>query len=158
SLHETVLERSSEISTLQRDTENQIRATRQDLGVLTDQTKKAVERFEFESRGLESVNQRVVDLRAALTDSETRLQGAAQATHTADELTSQTRARGAPGQTLTEEAGRVDVEFERLNAIRRDLDATEQLAKVASQEVARFVEARPQLEAGLRELNELSGA
>jgi len=158
SLHETVLERSSEISQLQRDTETQVRATRQDLGTLTDQTKKAVERFEFESRGLESVNQRVVDLRAALTDCETRVQGVATATHTADELTSQTRALAAHVQTLSEEVGRVDIEFERLNAIRRDLDSTEQLAKVASAEVARFVEARPQLEAGLRELNELSGA
>ena len=38
SQHETVLERSSEISQLQRDTENQVKATRQDLGVLVDQT------------------------------------------------------------------------------------------------------------------------
>jgi chromosome segregation ATPase len=158
SQHETVLERSSEISQLQRDTENQVKATRQDLGVLTDQTKKAVERFEFESRGLEAVNQRVVDLRAALSDCENRVQGVAQATHTADELTSQTRALAAHVQNLTEEVGRVDVEFERLNAIRRDLDSTEQLAKVASNEVAKFVEARPTLEAGLRDLNELSGA
>jgi chromosome segregation ATPase len=158
SLHETVLERSSEISSLQRDTETQIRATRQDLGTLTDQTKKAVERFEFESRGLEAVNQRVVDLRAALTDCEAKVQGVSQATHTADELTSQVRALASHVQTLTDELGRVDQEYERLNAIRRDLDATEQLAKVASIEVGKFVEARPTLEAGLRDLSELSGA
>src|SRR5262245_25360274 len=158
SQHETVLERSSEISQLQRDTETQIRATRQDLGTLTDQTKKAVERFEFESRGLESVNQRVVDLRASLTDCENRIQGVSQATHTADELTSSVRALASHVQTLTDEVGRVDIEFERLNAIRRDLDSTEQIARVASQEVGKFLESRPALERGLRDLSELSGA
>jgi chromosome segregation ATPase len=158
SLHETVLERSSEISSLQRDTETQIRATRQDLGTLTDQTKKAVERFEFESRGLESVNQRVVDLRAALTDCEGRVQGVSEATHTAGELTSQTRALAAHIQTLSEEVGRVDLEYERLNAIHRDLDATEKTSREMSEQVSQFLESRPAIEKGLRDLSELSGA
>ena len=158
SLHESVLERSSEISQLQRDTDSQIRATRQDLGTLTDQTKKAVERFEFESRGLESVNQRVVDLRSALTDSENRIQGVNEATHTANELTSQTRALAAHVQTLTEEVGRVDQEYDRLNAIRSELDSTEQKAREASTQVEQFLESQPALERGLRDLSELSGA
>ena len=158
SLHESVLERSSEISQLQRDTDSQIRATRQDLGTLTDQTKKAVERFEFESRGLESVNQRVVDLRSALTDSENRIQGVNAATHTANELTSQTRALAAHVQTLTEEVGRVDQEYDRLNAIRSELDSTEQKAREASTQVEQFLESQPALERGLRDLSELSGA
>ncbi len=158
SLHENVLERSSEISQLQRDTETQIRATRQDLGTLTDTTRKAVERFEFESRGLEAVNQRVVDLRSALTDCESRVKGVGDATHTADELTSQVRALAAHVQTLSEEAGRIDVEYERLNAIRRDLDSTGQTAREMSGQVSQFLEARPALERGLHDLSELGGA
>ena len=158
SLHETVLERSGEISSLQRETENQIRATRQDLGVLTDQTKKAVERFEFESRGLESVNQRVVDLRAALTECENRLQGATEATHTAAEATSHTRALAAHVQTLTDEVGRVGQEMERLNALRRDLDQAERTVQDVSTTLRQYEEARPALDTGLRDLAELSGA
>src|SRR5207249_179040 len=66
SLHEAVLARSGEISQLQREAEEQTRAARQDLSSLTDEMKKTVERFDFESRGLESASQRVADLRGAL--------------------------------------------------------------------------------------------
>ena len=158
SLHETVLERSGEISQLQRETENQIRSTRQELGTLTDQTKKAVERFEFESRGLESVNQRVVDLRAALTECENRLQGVTEATHAAGELTSHTRALAAHVQTLTDEVGRVGNEAERLNTMRRELDQAERTVTGLSTTLGQYQEARPTIEAGLRDLAELSGA
>src|SRR5204863_1227181 len=72
SLHESVLDRSSEIAQLQREAEEQTRATRQDLASVTDEMKKTVERFDFEGRGLESVSQRVADLRASLADCEIR--------------------------------------------------------------------------------------
>ena len=63
SLHEAVLERSSSISQLQRETDEHTEATRQDLNAMTGEMKKTVERFDFESRGLESVSQRVADVR-----------------------------------------------------------------------------------------------
>src|SRR5262249_34765468 len=62
-LHETVVDRSNELTQLQRQSQEQALATRQELTGLRDEMKNTVERFDFESRGLESVSQRVADLR-----------------------------------------------------------------------------------------------
>jgi len=158
SLHETVLERSTEISHLQRQTDEQMRATRQELSLLTDEAKKSVERFDFESRGLESVSQRVADLRRELSDCENRSRGLSEMSQTVGELRSQTTTLTTQLQTLSEEVGQVDQEMAKLRAIRRDLDETGRMVQDVCSQAGRFEEARPAIEAGIRDLAELSGS
>ena len=55
-LHEQVVERSTEISQMQRDTDEQVGATRQELHEVSEDMKKTVARFEFEGRGRRSVS------------------------------------------------------------------------------------------------------
>src|SRR5262249_29486770 len=59
SLHSSVSDRSNEMLDLQRETEKQAQAIRAELAHARDEMKNAGERFEFETRGLESVSQRV---------------------------------------------------------------------------------------------------
>ncbi len=157
-LHEAVLERSNEISQLQRETDEQTRATRQDLGAVSDEMKKTVERFDFESRGMESVSQRVADLRSSLSDCENRFKGLSEPSLAVGELTSKTQALASHLQTLSDDVGQVDQDMGRFQAIRRNLDETGRTARDVGVQLAQIEEARPIVEATLRDLEQLSGA
>src|SRR5258708_5796542 len=74
-LNEEVVERSRDMARLQRQTDEQASAIRHEMAAAQDQMKNAVERFDFESKGLESVSQRVADLRGTLSDFENRYRG-----------------------------------------------------------------------------------
>jgi chromosome segregation ATPase len=158
SLHEAVLERSAEISQVQRETDEQTRATRQDLSAVSDEMKKTVARFDFESRGMESVSQRVADLRGALSDCENRFKGLSEPSLAVGELRSKTQALTSQLQTLSEGVGRVGQDMERFLAIRSDLDETGRTARELVEQMAQIQEARPLVEATLRDLEGLGAA
>lgn len=158
SLHETVIERSREISQLQRDTDEQARGMRLDLASAQDELKKAVERFEFESRGLESVSERVTDVRASLSEFESRFTGLSESSQTVATLLSQAQALEDRIGSLSSEVERIGGESARLEAIRRDLDETARAAAETGAKVVRIEAARPVVEAALRDFEQLRGA
>jgi len=157
-LHETVIERTGEIRELQRNTDEYVRGTRSELALVEDEMKKTVARFDFESRGLESVSQRVSDLRGALTEFEARYKGLSESSHTVAELKSQTHTLATGLQTLSEQAARVDVEIAKLQAMRRELDETTRVANLVGTHVSRIAESQPAAEAAMRDLTTLRGA
>ncbi|MGH7740980.1 MAG: hypothetical protein ACRENS_03040 [Candidatus Eiseniibacteriota bacterium] len=157
SLHESVIERSREISQLQRDTDTQAQATRQDLSIMRDEMKVTVERFDFESKGLESISQRVADLRGALTDFENRFRGLTESSQQVAELKLQVNAMGTHLNGLHSEVGSLDEELGRLQAMRREVDEISKVSREASVHVDHLREARPALDAALRDFDKLSG-
>jgi len=158
SLHESVVERSDEISRLQHETNEQVRASRQDLMSVTDEMKKTVERFDFESRGLESVSQRVADMRSSLSDCENRFKALVEPSHAVAGIESQAQVLTATLQTLTDDVGKVDREIGAFLAIRRDLDEAGRATREIGAKIDRIEDARPTIEATLRELEQLRGA
>jgi chromosome segregation ATPase len=158
SLHEAVLERSSEISQFQRETDELTQATRQDLTAMMDEMKKTVDRFDFEGRALESVTQRVADLRSALSECEHRFKGLAEPSRAVGELQSRSEALGTHLQTLSDEVGKVDQEMTKFRAIRRDLDETGRTAHEIVAQVGQIEEGRPAIEAAARDFAQLAGA
>lgn len=158
SLHEDVVERSTEISQLQRQTEEQAGIIRHELSAARDEMKNAVERFDFESKGLESVSQRVADLRGSLADFENRFKGLRESSQTVSELSSQTQTLTAQVHGLLDEAVRIDEEVKKLNAIRRGLDEARSTTHDLGAKVARIEEARPVVDAVLRDFEQLSGS
>jgi chromosome segregation ATPase len=157
-LHEIVVERSGEITQLQRDIDERTQSVRHDLSSVTEETKKTIDRFDFERRGMETVTQRVADLRAGLSDCESRFKGVSESSRTMAELMSHTQTLATRLQALSTEAAQVEQEMAKLQAIRRDLNDTGQAAREIGTQVAKIVEARPAVEAGLRDLANLSGA
>ena len=157
SLHETVVERSTEISQLQREIDDRTQATRQDLAGVTDETKKTVERFDFERRGMESVTQRVADLRAAVSDCESRFKSVKESGQLVAELKSQTQAITSHLLTLTTQASEVDDEVTKLQGIRRDLDETRGTARDVSAQMSQIEQLRPAVAMALRDLEQLGG-
>src|SRR5688572_27387956 len=90
SLHESVLERSAEIGALQAESSQRITAIHDDLDVAKTEARNAVERFDFESKGLESTSHRVADLRTTLADFEGRFRGLREASETVRDLSAKT--------------------------------------------------------------------
>ncbi|MBI1796404.1 MAG: hypothetical protein HYR74_05065 [Candidatus Eisenbacteria bacterium] len=158
SLHETVIERSTEVANMQREADERTRVTRQELGSLSDEMKKTVERFDFENRGLESASQRVADLRGALTDCEHRFKGLTEPSLAVGELRSEARALTGHVASLTEQVGQVDAEMGRFLSIRRDLDETGRTVHDLAAQLGRVEEGRPALEKSLHELEQLNAS
>jgi DNA repair exonuclease SbcCD ATPase subunit len=156
SLQEQVLDRSSEITQIQRQTEEQTGIIRHELTAAQDEMKNAVERFDFEGKGLESVSQRVADLRGALADFEHRFKELRESSQSVCDLNSQTDALTTQVHGLQERAAHLDGDVKTLHAIRRDLDEADRKARDLGAQVARIEEARPAVDAVLVDLEVLS--
>ncbi len=157
-LHESVLERSTTISQLQRDLDDRTQAARQELVAVTDETKKTIERFDFERRGIESVTQRVADLRGTLADCESRFRQLEEPARGVAELRNETTSLATRVQGIAADLGQMDGEMEKVHAIRRDLDASGALVREFEAKASSIEAARPAIEAGLRDLEQLRGA
>jgi chromosome segregation ATPase len=155
SLHESVADRSGEMVELQRATDGQAQAIRDELALARDEMKNAVERFEFETRGLESVNQRVADVRSALTDFENRYKTLSESARTVEELESRTQTQAGQLKLVSEELARAGQDAKQLQAMRRELDEAQRISRELGEQVARLDEARPALEATLRDMEQL---
>ena len=158
SLHEAVLERSNEVTQLQRQSQEQTLATRQDLASMTEEMKNTIERFDFEARGLESVSQRVADLRGDVSTCESRFKSLSEASVTMADVKHQVEAMSAQVAAVAQEVGTLDREMARIQALRRDLDHTGTLARDLGEQISRIENSRGAVEAGLRDLSQLAGA
>src|SRR5262245_29958480 len=157
-LHDAVLDRSNEIAQLQRQSQEQTLATRQDLASMTDEMKNTVERFDFEARGLESVSQRVADLRGDVSTCENRFKSLNEASLTMGDVKHQVEAMSTAVQAVALEVGTLDREMARIQALRRDLDHTGTLARDLGEQITRIENSRGAVEAGLRDLSQLAGS
>ena len=79
---------------------------------------KTVARFDFESRGLESVSQRVTDLRGALTEFEGRYKNLSEASHTVSELQGQTRVLAQQIRGMVEASQSIETEIAKRHSLR----------------------------------------
>jgi chromosome segregation ATPase len=154
-LHDTVMERSDEVTALQRESEEETQRTRQDLAGLREEMKNTVNRFDFESRGLESVSQRVVDLRSDLMEFESRFEDLTKASQTVAELDTATLKTAERLTAISNDVERIDEEAAKLESIRRDLGQTGKKADELGVQVAKMVEHQPAVAATLRDFEQL---
>jgi chromosome segregation ATPase len=155
-LHEQVLERSSEIIHIQHQTEERVGIIRHELTAAQDGMKNAVERFDFEGKGLESVSQRVADLRGALADFEHRFKDLEESSRTVNDLDSQTQALATKVHGLVTEAVRLDGEVKQAHVIQRELDEAGRKTRDLEAQVLRIEAARPTVDGILVDLEVLS--
>ena len=158
SLHEAVLERSREIGQLQRETDERARDMRAEIAAAQEELQKAVTRFEFEAHGLETVSQRVTDVRAALSEFESRFGGLAESNHTVNALETRTQAVAGQLQAIASDVERIQAEAARLENVRRGLDDVALVAAATASKVNKLEEARPAIDAALGDLGQLRGA
>jgi DNA repair exonuclease SbcCD ATPase subunit len=155
-VHREVLERSQEVAGHQGALDAAVQASRDDLSALRDDVRKTVERFELENRGLDTVSQRIVDLRGGLGDFEERFraldasrQAIGNVQASADGLGTRLGAMSKEVEQLAEQASKVRV-------IGAEVTRLDGLAGELAQRVGRIEDARPAVEGALEELRELN--
>jgi chromosome segregation ATPase len=156
-LHQEVLDRSVEIRELERQSAEQTGAIRDAMSVARDEVKNAVERLEFEAKGLESVSHRVADLRSALTEFEGRYRDLTVSANTVRELNAQTEQLTPKIGALREDVARIDAEAQKLHALRHGLEEAERSAAGLADRLAHAEQARPAVEAALADVARLAG-
>jgi chromosome segregation ATPase len=155
SLHEQLVERSNEISRMQRGTEEEAREARQELGTLALEMRKVMERSEFENRGLDSIAQRVSDLQSTLSDYERRFASLNESSMAAAEIRSQTAGLHTQLQDVTAEISQLDRQVAKFQPMRREFEELQRNAKDLAQQFAQVEASRPAAEATVRDLDQL---
>ena len=153
-----VLQRSAEMEQVKEETGEQVRTLRSELAAASAEARRSVERFEFESRGIEGVSHRIADLRSAVSELEARFAEVSESRQLTAELHGQVTAIASQIEAISAEVGRLDGQTEQVQALRRDLDEVTRAAAMAAERTARIEEARPAMEAALRDLEQLRGA
>ena len=157
SLHTTVLARAEEISAQQRTLEEAEQAAQQSLVSMREEMKSSAERFELENRSLDAVSERIVELRGALKDCESRLSTLDATARTLAET--EARSRGLADQVgdLAEDIQRITGQADRLRAVRDDVGGLETALSEMTQRMERAEALRPQVESIFRDLATLNG-
>lgn len=150
--------RTQEVRTAQQAGEKESAQQLARFGAIRDEMKQSLSQFDMEKRGLDAVNQRIIDLRGALTDFERRFgdlqstnQAIAQSQARADDLT-------AKLTTISNDLVRVSEQAERSRAAEVTLERAESTAQRVSQRLESLQGAYPDLQALARDVGELKSA
>src|SRR2546425_1249229 len=163
-LHGDLLARSQEVTTRHDEIARADQELHARLNAVRDEVQRTVKRFELENQGLDAVGQRILDLRGALTDMQTRSRSLDEATRTIGDVRSQAEALAQAVEGMTQRVARLEKTQPSVDAALRDVaslkgthevvkDALEHM-RVAEGEVARVREAQAGTKAWLGDVTE----
>lgn len=156
-LHTTVLARAEEITAQQRTLEEAEQAAQRSLSGMRDEMKSSAERFELENRSLDAVSERIVELRTAQKDCETRLSSLDATARTLAETDARSHALAEQVGDLAEDIERITSQADRLRAVRDDVGGLESSLSDMTQRMERVEALKPDVESILRDLAKLNG-
>ncbi len=156
-LHTTVLARAEEIAAQQRTLEEAEQAAQRSLSGMRDEMKSSAERFELENRSLDAVSERIVELRTAQKDCETRLSALDATARTLAETDARSRGLAEQVGELAEDVERITAQADRLRAVRDDVGGLESALSDMTQRMERVEGLKPDVESILRDLATLDG-
>ena len=137
--HMKLLNSSQEIRSRQQKIEQEDQAKREELFALRDElqdgVQKSVKRFEFESRGLDSVSERIIDVRGALNDFESRFQSIEEPRRILADLPSQVERLSSQLTAISGEVADIEEETEKMQALRHDIEAIEGLVSDVTERI-----------------------
>lgn len=155
-LHRTVLERSEEITEHQQQIDSQAQDTRVELAALRDEAQKTVERFKMENQGVESVSQRVADLRSMLTTIEERFGALEESSEGITDIRAKTDNLSSQLTSIVSEVSQLNEQAEKIRMVRASAARLDQVVLDITQRVGRIEAAQPAVEAALNDVSELS--
>jgi len=156
SLYESVVTRSKTITQQQQQIEERERAARQRLADLGEQLGAASERFETEHRGLETVSQQVMDLRAAVKDCEEHMAKLDVANRTVNEVEVKADKAWVRLGFFMGELEKLNELPERIRVIRNDAAKLNDLMQEVSTRSKDIEKAKPAVEAAAKDLTSLA--
>jgi chromosome segregation ATPase len=158
SLQAMVLARAEEIAANQRAMEDAERDATRMLSELRGEMETSSERFELENQSLDSVSERIAELRGGVKECETRVSLLTMATRAIGEIDARAKTIAAQVGTVGEDINRIAGQAERLRAVRDDVGMLDKALTDMSQRMERVEAARPVVEVIARDLGSLSGA
>ena len=157
SLHGDLLERSNEVAAQQQETDEKAQAALEELTAIREGVERSVERIESANRGVDSVSQRVGDLRDVLEDFDTRLHSLDDARLAITEVHQQADDLGARLRTITSECRDLDEQAKRIRSVHADVEQLNGVVREVAQRVGRIEEVRSQVDAVSQDLADLNG-
>lgn len=155
-LHERVLARSEEITTRQRAIDEKEKEARQQFADLQLQLQKGIERFELESHGVESVSQRIEDLRGSLRACEERAGTLEESGQLIGELSAKTESLSTHVNSLLGQIADLNDQAARLETIRSEVDSVTSVVDTVKASTDRIEESKPAVDSAMEDLRTLS--
>src|SRR3989454_306706 len=156
-LHGDVLERSEQISGRHDEVQQADEELRARLATLRDEVQRTVQRFELENQGLDAVSQRILGLRGALTDMETRFRSLEESSRTITDVRSKADGLATQLSGMTESMAELEAQAERVRAVEANAGRLGETVEGMTQQVARLEKAKPAVEAALQDVASLRG-
>ncbi len=156
-LHTKVLSRTDELQATQQQVEEAQQAARQTLTDLREQMRKSIEGFELGSRGLDSVTERVAELRNGVKDCEARFAVLDASSQGTAAVQAQVRALATQSAELSEELRQATEATARLGSMREEAERLDTLADELSAGLRRMNEAKPEIDEVVGQLVSLKG-
>ena len=154
-LHERVQESSRAIQEKQSDLDTAIAGAETDLAGLRADLVKTMEKFDLENRGLDSVSQRIVDLRSSVKSVEERIPQLEQARKRIGEVHSETSGLALRFDELNKSLGHSEQELDRVKALYGEVERLDSAVTEVTERVGVIEEARPSIDDAVADLRQL---
>ncbi|MDQ3697444.1 MAG: hypothetical protein M3373_05395, partial [Gemmatimonadota bacterium] len=146
SLHATVLARSAEISSQQRQLDEAERDAARELSGLREEMRTSAERFELENRSLDAASERIAELRGFVNDCEKRFGGLDAAARLVAETDTRARVLATQITSTVEDVHRITAQAERLRVVRDDVGALDTTLRELTTRMQHVESSRPLIE------------
>jgi len=152
---ESLVEQTGEIQTRQTEIQETDKASLERIDSLQADLKHSMERLQLEREGVDSVSQRIVDLRRDLTELETRYEKLEDSSQELPELKNGIEDLSGKLAVTRGEIDRLGEYSQQAQALGSELERIDATAAAANSQLAQVEDARPAAESMLRQFNEL---
>ncbi len=155
--HADLIARTRDIASGHEEVAQSDRELRGRLGTLRDDVQRTVKRFELEHEGLNAVEQRIIGLRGALSDLETRFQVLDEAGRVVGDVRS--RADGLATQVghIADQVAELEPQAAGIASVRADAERLAQTVALIGERTQRLEKTQPTVEAVLADFATLKG-
>lgn len=153
--NEDVLARGAAIQAQQRELDDSVADAHRELADLRGELKKTTDRFDLETRGLDSVGQRIVDLRGSLVETEERFRALEDSRKTIAEVQADADAANSRLQAMAADLRAVEDGLSQARTLNTDVERLSASLETIGQRVGRVEQARPAIDAALHDLGAL---
>lgn len=155
-VHQQVLAQAEAAEAQVRALGDREAAAKRELTSLHDALRVTAERFDHESRGLDSVSNRIADLRGNLNQCETRVERLSATTERVADAETRTEQLAKQLATVAEGVGATEEHLEGIASLRGDVDRLLAMVDAVSSRATRIEELKPKLDAVMEDFATLS--
>jgi chromosome segregation ATPase len=155
-LHSEVLEWSDQIASQQQEIAREDQVTRSTLTAMRNEMKKSISYFKSEMEGVQSVSQRIVDLRNSLNDFDDRFNSMDESTKIINQIHAKADGLSLQVAAIAQDIARVETQSEKLQRVGKEVERLDHVTQELGQRMGKIEEAQPSIESALKDFGTLS--